>query len=414
MKKWLSLSLCIILLLSFVLSGCDEESKQQDNEQGGEQNGEQGGEQTGPDSALSYEEAIDAGDYESAYDALLSGDKEANPEDLGKFITLPISVDCKDYDGEYKATFSYNEQGLLTKLDIARKRSPKVYSFTYDENGNILTEMFGDADGSYINYFTTNTYDNNGKLVSSVTKKADESETTVLYTYDKNGRVLTETETTVDRWNDTSTYIHTSLYDANGNLLSRRNQKGSGAEYTYDSQNRLLTERDIGIEGDAYNIRTYTYGEDGRLVKEKWESGDDPDWWTEKSYAYDANGTQYVTLYSDSGDTEAYTYAYEFDDKGVLTKKTYIEREDNEHRVSLYDAAGNIVSIDITKGETKVKYTFSFDKFGNRTGETYSKNGDLIYSYALTFEVKYFPDGAPEISELIRELYEITSISYFF
>ena len=393
MKKWLSLSLCMLLLLGTLLTGCDKKDSS---------HGE-----------MSYEEAISTGNYETAYDLLLSGDKEANKEELGKFTVLPVSVDCNDLDGEYKATFSYDEKGRLTKLDIAKKRIPKVYTFTYGANGKVLTEMFGDADGSYINYFTTNTYDDSGKLVSSETKKADESKITVLYTYDKNGRVLTETETTVDRWDSTNTNIYTSLYDENGNLLSRKNQKGRGTEYTYDSQNRLLTEKEIDIEGDPHNIRTYTYGEDGRLVKEKWESGMS-DAWTENTYAYDANGTQYVTLYSDSGDTEAYTYSYEFDDKGNLTKKIYTERDDDEQRVSLYDANGNIVSIDITKGETTAKYTFSFDKYGNRTGETYSKNGDLVYSYALTFEVKYFPDGAPEISDLIREFYELSSISYFF
>ncbi len=396
MKKCLSMLLCILVLAGAMLTSCNKEDS-----------GE-------ADNGVSYDEALSAGDYEAAYEILLSGDKEASKEELGKFIVLPISVSCDDVDGKYPATFSYDEKGLLTKLDIAKERDGKAYSFTYDEKGNLLTEKYGDSDGSYTNHTTTNTYDEKGQVTVSETTYASGRKVTCEYTYDENGRVQTEIETTVESWGDTNTIVYNSIYDAKGNLLSRKSAKGNGHEYTYDDQNRLVTENDVHVEDGPYNLRTYTYGDDGRLVKEKWESVTSSDWWTETTYAYDANGTQYITLYSDSGDTEAYTYAYEFDDNGNLTKKIYTERDDNEQRVSLFDVAGNIVSIDITKGETTAKYTFNFDKFGNKTGESFSQNGVTKYSYALTFEVKYFENGAPELSEFIREIYELSSISYFF
>ena len=401
MKKTSTLLLCGLLLAGVLLVGCDEKPSQ---------GGSQGSSQSG--AAVGYKDALADGDYESAYEALLAGDKEADEADADKFLVLPTAVECDDRDGKFTATFTYDDKGLLTKVDIPKEYLPETIVYTYDDNGNILTKSHtkgsGDPD------VTTYTYDDKGNCLTAESVYSGRT-VTLAYTYDDNGRVLTETDTTVSTWNGTEVTVYTSVYDDNGNLLSRKTASGNGKEYTYDAENRLLTDIDTYGEDGPRNRRTYTYGEDGRLAKERWDSLSDEDWWTEKTYGYDTNGTQYTKLYSDGGDTEAYTYAQKFDDEGRLTEYTYVERDDGEQRVHTFDAVGNKVSIHLTKTDgTSQTYTYAYDQFGNRTSERFENQNGEGYSYVVIYEVKYYPDGAPDISDYVREFTELDSIRSFF
>ena len=121
------------------------------------------------------------------------------------------------------------------------------WTYTYDENGNILgsSETQKNASGNITTDDWAYTYNTNGDRLSS-------SETQNDYTYDANGHFLSDSET---RTNDE--------YETNRNLLS---SSGYQDNSTYDAHNHLLSSSEIqtndGNITDADNW-TYTYNANG-------------------------------------------------------------------------------------------------------------------------------------------------------
>ncbi|MBR2860269.1 MAG: hypothetical protein IKB86_00285 [Clostridia bacterium] len=411
MKK-LALFTCLIMLFSILFTGCEK----------GKPNGDEGLNGSGENGAKDFQSAIASGDYEAALDAVLSGDATATEADKDKFLVLPTEIDCTDRYGKYKATFTYDDGGLLTSFEKLRENDPEKYVFTYNENRKITSihHYLGknNPDPSVYTY----TYDEKGNLLIEDSKYRSGRNVTITYTYDENNRIATATETTKEVAESPGTLFFKYTYDENGNLLSRLREAEDngviyfwGEQYTYDEQNRITVKQECHGDYGVRNKYTYTYDENGLLIKERWDSVSDADWWTEKTYTYDSNGTQYVKTYSDGGDEEAYVYSYEFDDQGKLTKKTYHERDDKETRVSTFDTAGNIISIHRTKedGSVDSTYTYAFDKYGNKTKEILSEKGTTTYSYSVTYQVKYYENGAPELPTYLRQFREADSIYSF-
>ncbi len=404
MKK-LALLVCLILLLCSFFTGCDKGNPTDSGTPGGTKD---------------YASAISTGDYEAALDAILRGD--ANSEDAEKFLVVPTEIACVDRYGEYTVKFTYDDNGLLTTFEKLKENMPEKYVLTYNSSRLItnITHYKGKNDSDPAVY--TYTYDDKGNMLIDDSAYNSNRRFTITYTYDENGRILTATETTKEYKENPVELVYNYTYDENGNLLSRLRACEDdgirfyrGMVYTYDSQNRMITEHELQGQGEVTNKYTYAYDENGRKTIKRWESVTDDDWWIEELYAYDSNGTQYVKTYSDGGDLEAYVYSYEFDKNGRLTKKTYTERDDKETRVSTYDTAGNIINIHRTKedGSVDETYTYAFDKYGNRTKESFAKNGTTAYSYDVKYEVKYYENGAPELPKYIREFKNATSIYSF-
>ena len=401
MKRYLIFLLCVLLCGSALLTGCGEKPSA-----GGQAGGE-----------MSYADALASGDYEAAYSALLAGDKEADEADLSKFLVVPTTLkadDPKGANGSFTATFTYDDKGLLTKVAIPKKSGgEKTITFAYDNEGRVVKK----TDDTSSEYTTTNTYDENGRLIKQNTEYESGRKVTLEYVYDEAGKLQTETETEYSGYSfepDPEINTYTYTYDANGNEIFRMRKEGYGEGKIYDEAGRLTSEFEL-MDGEKINIYTYTYDEQDRVIKEHYTDAlTDPDFDIEETFAYDSNGTQYTVLYTDDGDSEKYTYKQTFDEAGRLTSYTYTERDDNEYRVYTYDTAGNRVKAENYKdGVNNYTYTFAYNEFGFRTLERY-ETPDTYYEYTVTYAVKYYPDGAPEYTDYVRELYETDSIRYLF
>ncbi|MGH3083712.1 MAG: RHS repeat-associated core domain-containing protein, partial [Gaiellaceae bacterium] len=215
----------------------------------------------------------------------------------------------KAIDAQGKATsFAYDPNGNVEQI-VNAAVSENTASFTYDpSNGNALSAT--DFKGNVTSYG----YDAQGNLTSVDNPEplGDSS-----YTYDSLSRVLTETDgkgqTTsfaydpLDRltsitYDDSSTITYS--YDANGNVLTMADNTGT-TSYEYDRLNRMTKETLPGPKVNSYfydNASNLSALEDagGRI-----------------NYAYDARNLL-VTLTEPSG--RQITFAYDVDQMRTETR----------------------------------------------------------------------------------------------
>lgn len=159
--------------------------------------------------------------------------------------------------------------------------------FTYDEQGNRLTELtwFGNSNGEYIVY----TYDDRNNLlqkaVYTITDRDRPEETATLYEV-----------------KDTYTYI----YDADGRILKQEHTDGDGyvtkAEYTYDAAGRLLTHKNA-YDNDTWDSITNTYHDNGN-VKSTEKIQTDGTW---KKETFDAAGNR-LSVENSEGEKTTYEW----------------------------------------------------------------------------------------------------------
>jgi RHS repeat-associated protein len=225
-------------------------------------------------------------------------------------------------------------------------------SYTYDNNGNKLTETT--ANGT-----TTYTYD----ALNRVETVKDSAERITSYLYAPNGRVDTITlpngVTTKHTYDDlgrlTDLVTKNSAgeilasygyqLDANGNRTKVTENTGRTVDYGYDDLNRLTLET-VGSPGAQRSATaTYTLDPTGNRLTKTDESGT-------VTYVYDANDR--LTSETGPGGTVAYSY----DSNGnTLNDGTSTFGYDKKNRL-----------VSVMKGSDSASYTY--DVSGNRTSKT--------------------------------------------
>ena len=438
MKKWVSLGLCALLLLSLTACGKTEPVPEDEN-------------------YVAAMAKLEEGKWQEAYDLFKASADPKAAEMLEKFAFVPLSNLREDSAGM---------NWLL--------------SYTYDEKGNLLSSVSSGAlDWHYTtDHETQYTYDEQGRVTS---KRHRNSELTTLecWTYDEKGRELTYTYTTVRTGDEKPESGYTCTYDENGNLLSQLYWENGdesytyGYVYTYDEQNRVLT-RDYTTEkgahlkyfyaedGSYYDCESYTdpqYGDvkyynyfdnegrdmgyqivtaDGEVVeKEEFVRNEKGDVLSQrqkyqlngkerehlKTYTYDENGNILRSqLEADGEITETTVYTYDpqgnrltyetnstsywsrqvctYDEQGNLLTEQNMYSTGWDNKTYTYDEAGCQTQKKETgtNGETTVDYTY--DKWGNEVTEEMCRedaNGDLkVMKQTSVWELRYYPDGVPE------------------
>ena len=140
-------------------------------------------------------------------------------------------------------------------------------SYSYDDNGNVLTKSYGD------NISVTNTYDSKDRITSTTYAGK-----TTNYTYDSNGQLLSANDDTY-------------AYDSRGNITSKT-ESGTTTTFTYSNsgwKDQLISVNGVGLTYDA-NGNVLTYGD----KEYTWNSGRNlesiVDGDNEYHYTYDENG----------------------------------------------------------------------------------------------------------------------------
>jgi len=210
--------------------------------------------------------------------------------------------------------------------------------FAYNVDGEITREEYTITDyttGEEITEVTTYDYDADGRI-SCVNCGADATGEKEEYEYDWSGNLVKYATGETDGGEGLASF---QVFDSNGRLMSKIDDVGHQAEYSYDEEGNLATINDEGYfgesmafddecgniveEGVVYNPETcnletdgvynYYYLEDGNLERKVLldEDGQETDEVT--TYIYDEDNNLIRIEYSDGTSTTSVQYEYEND-----------------------------------------------------------------------------------------------------
>ena len=203
-----------------------------------------------------------------------------------------------DTENYIRKSYAYDGLNRVTGIEY-RDSTPDApvresYQYTYDKNSNILTERifqgYFEAEGAQVQENRSHVYDALGRL--TVTEIRDFSGTLLsrtTYTYDKNGNRLTETkgdEVTRNTYNSLNQMTASKkvkgstvqsdksyAYDANGNLKNETDSiTKESTDYSYDVGNRLA-QAVKKEDGTVTLTQTNLYNGNGQRIQ-KTENGE--------------------------------------------------------------------------------------------------------------------------------------------
>ena len=242
----------------------------------------------------------------------------------------------KVIDGNDVTVYNYYENDKLSSVTVP---GGTTTSYTYDEEGNLLTLTNKKSDGTVLDSFTYTYSDDTLGVKNQISKTETVGgvlKGTTSYEYDGLGR-LTKTVTP-----DGVQNVYT--YDGAGNRLTKTSTAGEESavtEYTYDEQNRLLN-TSAYVTGGTDEVNTY-YGYDN--------NGNQISRWTQTEKT---SGTEDAVTLSELGINAAdETAVYEYD---VFNRLTAIYQGDTIIE-NTYDGAGD----NISRAENGVPVYYVYD-----------------------------------------------------
>jgi RHS repeat-associated protein len=269
-------------------------------------------------------------------------------------------------------TYGYDGRGDRIATDDPINGIFGIHRTNDDENGNLVGDYF-----QFFGHSFTFFYD----PLNHLTDKWNADGTTVRYTRDFRGNVLTQ----IDEGGHTTSYV----YDLAGQLVQTTNPDGTTIKRTYDSLGRLASKTD-----ERGNTTAYAY-EPGCDCSERLTSVTDPLGRT-MSMTYDGMGRK-TSMTDASGHQTSYTY----DLRGHLVETDYadgtavrdtfdalgrrITSRDQTGAVTQfgYDAEGQLVSVtDPLNNVTQ----YAYDADGNLAEVTDANGRTTVYAYDLMEE----------------------------
>lgn len=340
------------------------------------------------------------------YDRL--GRKIAEVDQLGYLTTYTLDANGNaTQERRYANAVSGLTIADTTTLDsikshvTADNTNDRITNFTYDRNGRRLTEQRLNVVAYVIN-------------AGSGAKSVDSRTTsTVTYTYNGMGEVLTKAEAT----GDTTTYFYDSAGRQTEVLMAAYtnvdNNPSDGVNPTtvqerinekYDALGNLVFVNSLDDLQDphVYHTTNYVYGAGGRLLSVTDATG------FERDYQYDANGRAVIVSYSrlhSDGTTTLEAQVTQYDDLGRVVSQGTASNPSgtswvmNDTQETAYTVFGETHSLSINGIEQK-NYTYDndgrlvklvdegvasfylYDKAGNQT-LMLTSDGDPLQSGAL-------------------------------
>jgi RHS repeat-associated protein len=305
-------------------------------------------------------------------------------------------------DGQQVFAATYTGQGeMLTSTD----GNNNATGYTYDPAGNVASVTAPDPDGAgpLEAPKTTYTFNAFGEVLTKVDPRGNCStcnadEHTTSYTYDQDGRLLSET--------DPLAHTTSHSYDAAGNETSVIDANGNTTSYRYDNANQLVRETGPDPDGTgpleapvttyryddvgnriamvdprgncsgcdpAAHTTSYTYNQNNQLESEITPKGE------KTTYSYDESGNLKSFVdprgYAPGANPDDYTTSYTFDAAGrLLTTTDPLTHTTTNH----YDAVGNR---DWTKDANLHQTSYTFDAAGRILTVTAPDGGLTTYTY---------------------------------
>lgn len=220
--------------------------------------------------------------------------------------------------------YTYDELG---RVNAFKDRAGNIFKYVYNALGKPITKTY--PDGTMDRY----TYDNDNRMLSAINKDA-----TVIFTYDRAGRLLSETlngKVTYYSY-DVTTGKRTLIYPSGMKVVEQLNARN------------LIT----SIFQNGNEIVSMGYNVAGQKINQRYLNG------ITTSYCYNENGW----LESITTDHDIMRLEIEYDAIGNITER--LDMLDASRNESYgYDAISQLISF---KRGTTVENLFQFDLLGNR------------------------------------------------
>jgi RHS repeat-associated protein len=292
----------------------------------------------------------------------LSGTQEAqlsfsyNSQDLLSGISRTAGIGSQSYD-TVTSSYSYDGANRLTGITYTYvPTSTQLASFTYSYNADSQVTSYTGPEGT-LNY----TYDKIGELTG--VSGAEQA----TYSYGSNGnRTMAGYQTgTGNELTNDGTYTYT--YDKNGNVLTKTDSAGDVWNYTWDYRNRLTEVKETNSSQQVVLDETFQYDVNNNLIGET--VGGVQQRWT----VYDG-GTPYMDLTATGQVSERYIT----DPTGL---DTFWARVGATGVADWYvtDALGSVRALVGATGT--VEDQLNYDAYGKTLSETNPSSGDR-FKYA--------------------------------
>lgn len=243
-------------------------------------------------------------------------------------VTSISSVPASFGDAGARADIERDAQGRIASIVANNSRGTDTYEFSYDEGGNLVGYSFSALDSDEV----TIAYNENGDIASAEGRLSSRS-----YTYDDQGRVVTMN--LVDEYGSSTT---TFTYDEAGNLIREfipddDSENYVEVDYSYDGAGNLVkrVEREgwgegvAGTSGPGSIDRIYAYEYDGAgnrirttISTSSVQNGTVSDVTELAVYeaAYDEGGNITKFVANITGSNESIVETYVYDERGVLVR----------------------------------------------------------------------------------------------
>ncbi len=283
---------------------------------------------------------------------------------------------------------SYSHQANYAYFDNIYLAKDNAQSYTYDEDGNLVTVVDYSDEQSKMEYENSDlvksidakgyayTYDYDDK--HNMTKATSQNGVNYNYTYNSNG-LATSLEV---KGTNVKSLKSEVTYNEKGQLAKSTDQDKNEVEYTYDEKNGTLTS-----VKDNSGITNYTYDDNTDQTLTVSKTDEDYGKTYDVAYEYSANDkyltkinhndTDYILEYDEFGNktnskvgTQSlanYTYSA---NNGALTSSTYGTGQTVSY---VYDHFGNVA-------QQKYNGTTAFERFADRSGKVI-KEKDYINNY---------------------------------
>jgi RHS repeat-associated protein len=292
----------------------------------------------------------------------------------------------------FSAEYSYNDYKRLiyaTVPEVPGTEGRGEIRITYDANGNALSVTA--ADGKITQW----EYDSRNHKISETQKGgAGSTDITKSWTYDRNGNALTET---------TGSAVTKNVYDEINRLIKTTKPDGETAENTYDKAGRITLTKDsqgystsmeynsldkpVMVMDALHNVTTMRYNvwgdETVRTSANNTGSGDQ---------TWDRTYNDWSQVLSEKNNA-GQSWSYEYDKRGLTVKAVDPNGTETD---KVYDKAGRETEETKTNGTTVNTKSWTYDESGfmyaaydngvatyiNYEGGVYTPNAwDAISSY---------------------------------
>ena len=280
-------------------------------------------------------------------------------------------------------TLAYDGAGnLIQKIEAKDTPNQRVFSYTYDGYGNMLTTAVGTMENPN-EAVVSFTYDANGNLSSTTDP---EGGVTSFTGYDAMGNLLSMTDPSGGKWSYT--------YDAGGNLLEQTDPMGLTTTYEYDAMGNSVAMITPDEKRTAYEYNTrgnlvtvtdplgnesrMTYNRAGKLLSQTDACNN------VTTHTYDKENRPAANT-DPSGNTTRFTYTDQTgyasctSCPGGLLDTIYFPTFE---RMFAYDILGRKLSETDVISDSEFKTTgFDYDMAGNLIKKTDALGNNILYSY---------------------------------